>query len=349
MSAALIVQTAGPFTTVQDLGRTGHQAAGIPVSGALDPVALRLANALVGNAQGEAALEIRLAGPVLKVAAPRVRIALCGTSAPLQILAPDPREVPAWQSVTLERGTVFRVPPLAGSVTAYLAVEGGFDLPQILGSRSTCLRAGFGGLKGRVLADGDILPLVRAEPSDRADLRAARRPDLAPPAAIRVVLGPQDDYFPDAAIAALLDAEFHVTNQADRMGMRLSGPKLAHENGYDITSDGIATGAIQVPGDGQPIILLADHQTTGGYPKIATVISADLPALGRMAPGTALRFSAISVTDAQAVYVAHKRAIADMLATLEPVRIDPASLSSTALLAANLISGAVSATAPSSS
>lgn len=344
MSAALIVQTAGPFTTVQDLGRVGHQAAGIPVSGALDPVALRIANALVGNTGGEAVLEIRLAGPVLKVEAPRVRAALCGTSAPLQILAPEPREVPAWQSVTLERGTLFRVPALKDSVTAYLGVEGGFDVPQILGSRSTCLRAGFGGLEGRALADGDTLPLALDELSDRTDLRLTRRPDLGPPATIRVVLGPQDDYFSKASIGALLEAEFHVTNEADRMGMRLSGPKLAHEKGYDITSDGIATGAIQVPGDGQPIILLADHQTTGGYPKIATVISADLPALGRMAPGAVVRFSAVSVKEAQDIHIADQCRISEMLRALEPLSIDPAKLSSHALLSANLIGGVISAT-----
>ncbi|MCQ0093296.1 biotin-dependent carboxyltransferase family protein [Roseovarius sp. M141] len=344
MSAALIVQTAGPFTTVQDLGRVGHQAAGIPVSGALDPVSLRIANALVGNEGGEAALEIRLAGPVLKVNAPRVRIALCGTSSPLQILTPEPREVPPWQSVTLERDTVFRVPPLKDSVTAYLAVEGGFDLLPILGSRSTCLRAGFGGLEGRTLADGDALPLALGEASGRADMRLGRPPTLMPSATIRVVLGPQDDYFSKAAIATLLEAEFRVTNEADRMGLRLAGPVLAHENGYDITSDGIATGAIQVPGDGQPIILLADHQTTGGYPKIATVISTDLPALGRLAPGALLRFAAVSVTDAQAIQIANRREISDILATIAPLSIDPASLSSRALLSANLISGVVNAT-----
>lgn len=346
MSAALIVQAAGPFTSVQDLGRTGHQAAGIPVSGALDPVSLRIANALVGNEGGEAALEVRLAGPTLKVDAPRVRIALCGTSAPLQILAPEPREVPPWQSVTLERDTVFRVPPLKDSVTAYLAVEGGFDLPPVLGSRSTCLRAGFGGLEGRVLADGDTLPLALGEASMRPDMRLDRPLTLVSPATIRVVLGPQDDYFPDTAIATLLEAEYRVTNEADRMGLRLAGPALTHETGYDITSDGIATGAIQVPGDGQPIILLADHQTTGGYPKIATVISTDLPALGRLAPGAVLRFAAVSVTDAQDIHIANRREVSDMLASITPLRIDPASLSSRALLSMNLISGAVSATEP---
>lgn len=343
MKPALVVQTAGPFATVQDLGRWGHQAAGIPVSGAVDPVSLRIANALVGNAGNEAGLEIRLAGPVLKVAATRLRVALCSPSASLQILEPEPREVPAWQSVTLERGAVFRAAFHAGGSTAYLAVEGGFDLPPVLGSRSTCFRAGFGGLQGRVLANGDSVPLRLDAPDEREDLRLSGLVDLGPPSTIRVVLGPQDDHFTAGAIAALLEGEFRITEQADRMGLRLAGPELAHGQGHDITSDGIATGAIQVPGDRQPIILLADHQTTGGYPKIATVISVDLPALGRMTPGDCLRFSAVSVAEAQAIYVADQAWIADLLCAIEPVRMDPASLSSRALLAKNLISGAVSA------
>src|SRR5690606_38152101 len=141
------------------------------------------------------------------VTAAHVRVALCGTTSPLQILSPEPREVPPWQSVTLAQGTVFRIPPLQGGMTACLAVEGGFDLPVILGSRATCLRAGFGGFKGRRLADGDVLPLHRDAPEPRPELRVARRPDLTPPARIRVVLGPQDDYFTKATLAALTEAE----------------------------------------------------------------------------------------------------------------------------------------------
>ena len=343
MKPALFVQAAGPFTTVQDLGRYGHQAAGIPVSGALDPVSLRVANALAGNAGDEAALEIRLAAPVLRVEAARLRVALCGVSASLQILAPEPREVPAWQSVTLERGAVFRAGFQPGGSTAYLAVAGGFDLPQVLDSRSTCLRAGFGGLEGRLLADGDSVPLRLDAPDERTELRARGLPDLAPPSRIRVIMGPQDDHFTEGAIAALLKGEFRITRQADRMGLRLAGPQLAHRQGHDITSDGIATGAIQVPGDRQPILLLADHQTTGGYPKIATVISADLPAIGRMAAGDCLRFSAVSVAEAEAIHIANQAWIDDLLRELEPLRTDPASLSSRALLSKNLISGAFSA------
>lgn len=343
MSAALVVEAPGPFTTLQDLGRTGHQAAGIPVSGALDPESLRLANALVGNAEGEAALEMRLMGPTLKVAADHVRVALCGASSPLEIIAPERGEIAPWRSARLARGTVIRVPALRDSVTAYLAVEGGFDTPEILGSRSTCLRAGFGGFDGRILAKGDRLALNLDRVASRAELRAARAPSLTPPRRIRVVLGPQDDYFSEAGRAALLAAEYVVTKDADRMGLRLSGPRLEHERGYNIVSDGIATGSIQVPGDGQPIVLLADHQTTGGYPKIATVISADLPALGRLAPGATLRFTAVTVGAAEEARAAREREIVTLLRNLEPILIDPATLSSTALLSVNLVSGVVDA------
>ncbi|WP_340110309.1 biotin-dependent carboxyltransferase family protein [Pikeienuella sp. HZG-20] len=343
MSAALLVAAPGPVTTLQDLGRPGHQAAGIPVSGALDPDSLRLANALVGNAEGEAALEMRLAGPTLTVGADHVRVALCGASSPLEIIAPERGEIAPWRSVRLERGTVFRVPALRDSVTAYLAVEGGFDAPEILGSRSTCLRAGFGGFGGRTLAEGDRLALNLDTVAARAEIRVARPPSLAPPERIRVVLGPQDDHFSAAGIAALLNSEFVVTRDADRMGLRLSGPRLEHERGYNIVSDGIATGSIQVPGDGQPIVLLADHQTTGGYPKIATAISADLPALGRLAPGATVRFAAVSVEEAEAERAAREREIRTLLRSLEPILIDPMTLSSAALLSVNLVSGVVDA------
>ena len=344
MSAALVVEAAGPADTLQDMGRVGHQAAGIPVSGVLDPEALGLANALVGNDPGEAAIEVRLAGPTLRVEAASVRVALGGTSSGLEILAPEKRLVPPWCSVRLEQGAVLRVPALRGSATACLAVGGGFDVPVVLGSRSTCLRAGFGGLEGRRLSAGDRLGLRRDAAADRRELRLARPPDLAPPERVRVVLGPQDDRFTGDALEALLSAAFEVTRDADRMGLRLRGPRLDHAAGHDIVSDGIATGAIQVPGDGQPIVLLADHQTTGGYPKIATVISADLPALGRLGPGAVLRFEAVTLDAARAARAEAARRVADLVAGLEPVLTDPMTLSSAALLAQNLIGGVVDAT-----
>lgn len=338
-----MVEATGLSTTLQDIGRLGHQALGIPVSGALDPDALRLANTLVGNRADEAALEIRMIGPTLRIDADAVLIALCGTAAPLEVLSPIRRHVPAGQSVRLERDAVFRIASLRDSATAYLAVSGGFDVPQVLGSRSTYLRGGFGGFKGRSLSEGDRLPLCLERAEDEAGLRLARPLRLAVPRRIRVVLGPQQDHFTEGSIEIFLSEGFNVTNEADRMGLRLAGPKLEHARGYNIVSDGIATGAIQVPGDGQPIVLLADHQTTGGYPKIATVISADLPALGRALAGATLHFEAVTVEAAQSALQDHERHVANLVKSFEPVRLDPSNLSSSELLSKNLISGFVSA------
>ena len=343
MTACLVVETPGLSTTLQDLGRPGHQALGIPVSGALDPDALRLANTLVGNGAAEAALEIRLAGPSLRVDAEAVLVALCGAAAPIEVLSPGKRQVPAGQSVWLERDTVFRVAGLRESSTAYLAVGGGFDAPELLGSRSTYPRGGFGGFAGRRLAEGDRLPLRRNTADRGTALRLARQSELGLPERIRVVLGPQEDCFAAEGIEAFLNQDFTVSNDSDRMGLRLDGPKVRHAAGYNIVSDGIATGAIQVPGDGKPIVLLADHQTTGGYPKIATVISADMPALGRATPGATIRFKAVTVEEAQSARNAHERHLADAMQSLEPVWLDPAELSSTELLSRNLISGVLNA------
>ncbi len=343
MSAALLVEDPGLSTTLQDLGRFGYQALGVPVSGALDPYSLGLANRLVGNAEGEAALEIRLIGPTLRVEAHSVCVALAGTGGTLEILAPERRSVPGWRSVTLERGTVFRAGTCRESSTAYIAVGGGFDAPEVLGSRATYARGGIGGFEGRRLAPGNRLALHRAAAAARVDVQVATPLPLTPPDRIRVVLGPQDDYFDEAALALFLSGSFEITTNADRMGLRLSGRRIAHAKGFNIVSDGIATGAIQVPGDGQPILLLADRQTVGGYPKIATVISADLPAVGRMRPGQAIQFEAVSV---EAAEHARREAAASwerQLASIKPVIIDPRTLWSEKLLDKNLISGVTDA------
>jgi len=222
-----------------------------------------------------------------------------------------------------------------------LAVEGGINVPPVLGSASTYVRAALGGLGGRALRRGDFVPLAAARATERAELRLASPMPATGDQPIRVVLGPQQEYFTDAAIVALLDAEFRISPSADRMGMRLDGPLLELRRGWDIVSDAIITGTIQVPGAGQPIVLLADHQTTGGYPKIATVISADLPVVGRRRPGDTLRFIAIAVEGAEELCRAEERRLADLVNALESVtrrpRIDLGSLYD-----GNLISGVVS-------
>jgi allophanate hydrolase len=340
MTAGLKVLAPGLHTTVQDLGRAGHQAIGVPVSGALDAVSLRLANALTGNSPGAPALEVLISGPVFEVAVDTVRLALTGAGASLAIGAEKTR-VDAGQSVTLPRGEVIEVVVGRQSACCYLAVEGGIAVPFVLGSASTYVRAAIGGLEGRALRKGDFLPLAITRASDRSELRLASTVPATSDRPVRVVLGPQQEYFTEEAITALLDAEFRISQSADRMGMRLDGPLLQHRNGWDIVSDAIMTGAIQVPGSGQPIVLLADHQTTGGYPKIATVISADLPVVARRRAGDRLRFVAIAVEEAEQICRAAERRLSEMLTRLEPVPNRP-TLDLGSLYEGNLISGVVS-------
>jgi biotin-dependent carboxylase-like uncharacterized protein len=339
---ALEVVAPGLATSIQDLGRPGFQAIGVPVSGALDGAALRLANALVGNPPAAAALEILYSGPCLRVIADSVRMALAGSGARLVVGDDATAAVPAWRSLRLAQGDLVAVIVGRDAACCYLAIEGGIAVPQVLGSASTYARAGLGGFRGRPLRAGDRLPLACATAPERGELHLPDPPPAAAQAPIRVVLGPQRERFTAAAIATLLAAEYRISASADRMGMRLDGPRLAHAGVWDIVSDGIATGAIQVPGSGQPIVLLADHQTTGGYPKIATVVSADLPVVGRRRPGDAIRFAAVSVEAAEALAREAERGLAARLATLEPVPDGP-GLDLAALYGVNLISGVVSA------
>jgi len=306
MTAGLKVLVPGLHTTVQDLGRPGYQAIGVPVSGALDGFSLRLANALVGNPPGAPALEVLISGPTFEVAADTVRVAL--------------------------RRVLFR---------SYLAIEGGVAVPLVLGSASTYVRAAIGGLDGRALRRGDFVPTTMPSASRRAELHLSSPLAATGDQPIHIVLGPQQEYFTEEAVATLLDAEFRISQSADRMGMRLDGPVLKHRRGWDIVSDAIANGAIQVPGSGQPILLLADHQTTGGYPKIATVASADLPVVGRRRPGDPLRFVAVTVEAAEALCRDAERWLAEMVTRLEPVP-DRLGVDLAPLYNGNLISGVVS-------
>jgi len=337
MTPGLKVLASGLHTTVQDLGRIGYQNIGVPVSGALDNFGLRLANALAGNPQVMAALEILVSGPTLEIATDTARLALTGTGASLSIRGETPRIVAAGQSVTLRRGEIIQIVLGPQSACCYLAVEGGVAVPRVLGSASTYVRAALGGLNGRALKRDDVVPLAIACASERAELRAPS-PSVPADQSIRVVLGPQHKYFRKEALAALLDAEFRVSKDADRMGMRLDGPLLRHRRGWDIVSDAMATGSIQVPGSGQPIVLLADHQTTGGYPKIATVISADLPLLGRRRLGDSLRFISVELETAEELCRKVEREFTELVAALEPAPSD-SGLDIGTLYGENLISG----------
>jgi allophanate hydrolase len=319
MTPALKIIAPGPHTTVQGKTRVGFQDVGVPASGPLDRIGLRLANALVGNAADAPALELLLQGPLCEVEAQAVRIALVGCAASIEVRSAPPRTIPAGQSVRLTRGEVFRIGPLVDSACAYLAVEGGFDLAPVLGSPSTYVRGAVGGLNGRRLEKGDRVPLVVGDVEAREERALAEPFDPGYERSIRVVLGPQDDHFTEEGLRTFLSASYTVSPQSDRMGFRLEGPVIQHANDYNIVSDGVVSGSIQVPGTGRPIVLMVDNQTTGGYPKIATVISADLPVVGRRRPGRPVRFAAVSVREAEAARREQEAAIAAQLSRLRSV------------------------------
>ena len=342
MTGHLRVIIPGLGTSVQDAGRFGQQRFGIPTAGALDRVAMAAANTIVGNPPNTAVLEMLYMGVTIEVVAASARIACVGLGAALEVTEDGvTRRVPGAESVCLQGGARARVLVGKSAISCVLAIEGGIALPAMMGSLSTYSRAHIGGLQGRVLMAGDMLPIVRDEVEDRTEVRLPGL-DLAVPARIRVALGPQDDYFTPEALATFLDRPYQVTRAADRMGIRLEGPPLAHAKGFNIVSDGIASGSIQVPGDGQPIILLADRQTTGGYPKVATVASVDLPALGRVGPGTFLQFEAISVEAAEDLRREQARIEAGWRAALQTTGLG-SDQGTGSLYDANLISGVADA------
>ena len=290
----LLVHDAGPQTTVQDLGRRGTLREGIPPSGPMDRDAFLLANRLVGNADDAAALECTLIGPRLEFADERW-VAVTGAAMAVTL---NGAPVPRWAALQVKPGEMLRLGPAAAGVRAYLAVSGGIDTPLTLGSRSTYLRGRLGGHQGRALRKGDTLPL--GPPSGGAPARVLERfiPDYTEAAMVRVVLGPQNDRFTPGGIAALFEAPYEMTPQADRMGARLRGARIEHTRGHDIISDGVALGGIQVVGDGQPIVLLADRQSTGGYTKIGTVCSFDIGRVCQVKPGQRLSFKRVTIAEA---------------------------------------------------
>lgn len=278
----------GMLTTVQDLGRAGHRSAGVPLGGPMDSFALRLANLLVGNAEDAAVLECTLLGPELVFSADTL-IALGG--AEFEGLA-------AWQPQVVGAGSRLKLGAARKGSRGYLAVAGGIDVPVVLGSRSTYVRAGFGGFQGRALRDGDVLSGVdvarRLTNHWRIDPRIL--PGYAETGTVRVVRGAQLEEFGGALFAA----EFKILPQSDRMGIRLGGAKLTRIGGAtELVSSAVAPGTVQVPPDGQPIVLMADAQTLGGYPQAAQVISVDLPLMAQLRPGDRVKFAEVTLEQAQ--------------------------------------------------
>jgi antagonist of KipI len=288
----------GLLTTVQDLGRFGQLRFGIPPSGPMDRRAFVIANRLVGNPDTAAALECTYMGPRFEVAE-ACTIAVTGAPAPVTV---NREPAPAWTTIALRPGDQVRLGAPKSGVYSYVAFAGGLDVPVVFGSRATFVRGRLGGLEGRALKAGDALACAAAPPPRRRTADPRVIPDFGAAPEIRVVLGPQADRFTDEGIAALLGNPYEMLPQSDRMGARLRGPRVGHVRGHDIISDGIPLGGIQVPGDGQPIVLLVDRQSTGGYTKVATVCSIDIGRLGQVKPGQRLTFRAIDVAEAHRLW-----------------------------------------------
>jgi len=285
---------AGPQTTVQDLGRTGQMRYGIPPSGPVDRFAFVLANRLVGNADTAAALECTLIGPRFEITDAGA-IAVTGAAVPVTV---NGQSAAGWTTIALKPGDVVKLGPARTGVRSYVGFAGGLDVPLVLGSRSTYLRGRVGGIEGRALKKGDDLRVFPTGPVTPRRVERRAIPDYTGEPTIRAILGPQADRFTAEGLQALFGGRYEVLPQSDRMGSRLRGPRIAHARGHDIVSDGIALGSIQVPGDGQPIVLLVDRQSTGGYTKVATICSCDIWRVGQARPGQSLRFHQISVDEA---------------------------------------------------
>lgn len=284
----------GVQTTIQDLGRWGQLRYGVPPSGPMDRTPFVLANRLVGNPDGAAGLECTYMGPRFEVGLP-CAIAVTGANMPVTV---NRQEAPAWTTIELRPGDVVKLGPARVGIRTYVAFSGGIDVPEVLGSRATYLRGRLGGLQGRALRRQDPLSLIAAPMPPRRRVREQAIPVIEVEPVVRVVLGPQADRFTAAGIETFLSAGYEMLQQSDRMGARLRGPRIEHARGHDIISDGIALGSIQVPGDGQPIVLLVDRQSTGGYTKLATVCSVDIGRVGQVRPGGTLRFRAVDLAEA---------------------------------------------------
>jgi len=295
----------GLYTTVQDLGRYGYQSIGIPPSGAMDELSFRIANMLVSNAESCACLEFTILGPTIVFDEGTTFALACDSDALL-----NGEGIEGWRSYTAEVGDTLKVGRIKRGCRGYISLAGGINSPVILGSRSCCTPARI----GRPLRAGDTFEIAH---SKRAERRLG--PSLIPEHknSVRVVLGPQDDHFTENGLNTFLGSEYKVTDNADRMGYRLDGDVIEHREGRkDIISDGNSLGAVQVPGDGKPIVLMKDRQTTGGYPKIATVITPDIADIAQMRPGDTVRFEAVTLERAYSILAEYRKRLDEVRASL---------------------------------
>lgn len=305
------IKNPGALTTVQDLGRFGYMNKGFSVSGAVDAFSMRLANALVGNAPGEAVLEATMLGPEILFRAPCV-IAVTGADMSPKL---NRAEFPMNRAAAIHTGDILTLGFARTGCRAYLAVAGGMEIETVLGSKSTNLKCALGGFHGRALLSGDCIRFAQKtetlpcmekrhyEPGGEV-FRLPDSPDGI--SVLRAVKGPQEEYFTEKGLRTLTETVYTVTNDSNRMACKLSGEPVEFVSSGDIISDGIVTGSIQVSSNGMPIVMLADHQTTGGYAKIGTVISADIPVIGQKKPGEKVRFTFVTVEEAQRLYLQEK-------------------------------------------
>lgn len=300
----------GFFTTVQDLGRRDFQRYGVPVSGAMDAFSMIAANLLVLNQSGDACLEITLLGPELEVLND-TQIAITGAD-----LSPalNGQRVPIWRTLNVSKGDIISFGENRAGCRAYLTMAGGINVPVVLESKSTFVRGGFGGFEGRSLKTGDVIRASEPPSSFKVELSMPEEfiPHYQNKLTVNVVLGPQADVFTDKGLETFLSSTYTVTTKADRMGYRLEGPVIEHKVSPSIISDALPPGAVQVPGDGLPIIMMVDAQTTGGYAKIAVVTTPDLSRLGQLKPNDTVRFSGISLSQARLRLLEYQRALSLM-------------------------------------
>jgi antagonist of KipI len=302
----------GFFTTIQDLGRRAYQKFGVSACGAMDPLSLRLANILVGNDEGEAALEATLIGPRLRFITDGV-IAITGGDLSPSI---NGNPVTMWKSLRVCKDDELSFGGCNYGCRAYISFAGGIAVPKVLGSRSTFMRGNYGGIEGRLLEAGDEIPIgispINYTKIVGRKLLSEHIPDFKKERTIRFIPGPQTSAFTSESLDIFTSNPYTVTNETDRMGYRLQGEQLKHVNGADIISDFITVGSIQVPAVGQPIILMADCQISGGYTKIGVIISVDIPYIAQKKPNDQIHFQAIEVLDAQEHWINQEKMISDL-------------------------------------
>lgn len=314
MTSDMNIIKPGLLTTVQDLGRSGYQSIGMSVAGAMDEFSLRMANLLVGNEEGEACLEMTYLGCQIEFKSKEV-IAITGADMDPKL---NGKEIQMWQAQAVYPGDKLEFGPARSGMRTYISFSRKLDIKDLMGSKSTFLKAGIGGYEGRALKAGDTLSLSEDKPTKLGyKLDQTQIPRYRIKENIRVVYGPQDDYFTSEAKETFENSTYKISQEADRMGYRLKGEKIGHDSrGADIISDGINFGSIQVPASGQPIIMMADRQTTGGYTKIAGVIRQDLTKLAQMGPAKEISFEPISIDEAHRLYIDYENYLKDIKSKL---------------------------------